>query len=155
MPNPSGLVYASTSANKPPEYVTSSGSTVQDGASSNSFRIQNVDAPPWVRLRNGQTAQLLQPMDHTIMTDFQWTIRQSLVLFVHQPTTRSTVRKYPPRLGQVAIRCKYCQHLQNCLASSYTFPKSIHAVYQAIQNIANIHFCMPVRQCLWTCKRNC
>lgn len=170
---PSCFFYTSIpSIQQPPprQYVAPTGTGnygVGTSATSNSSAVRHDNScPPWVRLRNGHTVSLLLPTDHTILTEFQLLIRQSLVLF--QVQEQEGAPNYSldggkiPRCGQVGIRCKYCQHLEDqCLRvpGACYFPKDTSSIYQAAQNIANFHLLkrcpeVPsgVRAQLWEAK---
>ena len=84
------------------------------------------------------------PSDRVYLSEYQKLVRKQLEFFAaEQEDMEYSVqgRKSRPQEGQVGIRCKHCCNFnirQRGRGAVY-FPATLHAVYQAAQNMATNH----------------
>jgi hypothetical protein len=88
--------------------------------------------------------QLYLTCDDDAMSPYQCFVRKSIELFeadVDDVETNAQGRNKPIVLGQVGIRCRYCNSLppnQRKRGATY-YPSKLDGIYQAANNIAVIH----------------
>ena len=81
--------------------------------------------------------------DHGYFSSYQLTVRQNVEFFEalpHDVETPAQGRPRPIVLGQVGIRCAYCAPLSLRAPGAVCYPSKRSGVYQAVQNIAKIHW---------------